>query len=363
MTKSIDNLVSTHLEKQLELVTLGRKIAQSATPVVVAFVDLSESTQMKQDHQPDIWLGYVFGFIQFIDQKCRAANGTTVKRIGDELMLTFSDVPSCEAFLQALIDDADSHQYTFKIALDTGDAYHFKFSENLADDPYGPVIDRCARIAKFAGAKTALCSSAYHKQVTTRNSYISVGTFSLRGIREPENLYVRPLVSVDTDSYLKPLLSAANESSEKLGGYRTIGRTLTNEYIRNFGSGSVRPFLARELINVPKLPYSAAEFAELLSSANVPSEKEKEFCGYLVEWDCDFNKFERNNSDLTIYAKLVGVTGYKYDTALLKLPLNYSEIILSFKKGQQLHLRGIIENIFLSSIMFNYVELSTTTVA
>lgn len=358
MTKSIDNLVSTHLEKQLELATLGKEISQSATPVVVAFVDLSESTQIKQDHQADIWLGYVFGFIQFIDQKCRTSNGTTVKRIGDELMLTFSDVASCETFLQSLIDDADSHQYTFKIALDAGNAYHFKFSENLADDPYGSVIDRCARIAKLAGARTALCSSSYQKQVADQSSYISVGAFSLRGIREAENLYVRPLVSMDAGSYLNPLLSAANESSKKLDGYRTIGRQLTNEYVRDFGSSSARPFLTRELLNIPKLPYSAAEFSELLCSANNSSEKEKEFCGYLVEWDCEYDKFDRNNFDLSIYVILIGVTGYKYNTAFLKLPLNYSEIILSFKKGQKLHLRGVIENIFIGTISLNYVELS-----
>ena len=168
----------------------------------------------------------------------------------------------------------------------TGDAYHFKFSDNLADDPYGPVVDRCARIAKLAGPRTALCSSAYRGQVANPNEYISVGAFSLRGFNEPANLFIRSLVPLDSEAYVQPLLSAANNTSSVVEGYRTVGRRLTTEYIRNFRPGRVRPFLVRELINVPKLPYSAAEFVKLLGAADASAEKEKEFYGYLVEWDC-----------------------------------------------------------------------------
>jgi class 3 adenylate cyclase len=362
MSKSIDDLVVTHREKQVELLALGRQIAQSATPVVVAFVDLSESTELKQDNEPDAWLGYVFGFIQLIDKRCREAHGTTVKRIGDELMLTFSDTAKSEAFLQSLIADADSSQYTFKIALDAGDAYHFKFSDNLEDDPYGPVVDRCARIAKLAGPRTALCSSAYRGQVENPDQYSSVGAFSLRGFHEPENLFARSLVPIDSDAYVQPFVAAANEASSVFEGYRSMGRRLTTEYIRSFGPGPVRPFLARELINVPKLPYSAEAFTKLLGAADASAEKEKEFYGYLVEWECKFDGFKRNENDVNVNAELLGVTSSTYHRLKLRLPLSYSEIIRSLKKGQRLHVRGIIEDIFVS-ISLNYVDVSTVDVA
>jgi hypothetical protein len=38
---------------------MGHKIASSATPIVVTFVDLAESTQMKQDRAPEDWLRYL----------------------------------------------------------------------------------------------------------------------------------------------------------------------------------------------------------------------------------------------------------------------------------------------------------------
>lgn len=42
--KQIDELVATRIQKQAELLANGREIASSAKPIVVAFVDLAEST-------------------------------------------------------------------------------------------------------------------------------------------------------------------------------------------------------------------------------------------------------------------------------------------------------------------------------
>src|SRR5712691_4508633 len=115
--KHIDELVATRNQKQAELLTIGHKIASSATPIVVAFVDLAESTQMKQDHTPEEWLGYVFEFIQRVDQLARGADGTVVKRIGDELMVTFNDVQASERFVDSLISDTALQIYRYKIAV------------------------------------------------------------------------------------------------------------------------------------------------------------------------------------------------------------------------------------------------------
>ncbi len=99
--KHIDHLVETHTRKKAELRETGRNIASSETPIVVAFVDLAESTQMKQDREPEEWLGFVFDFIQRVDQLAKLADGTVVKRIGDELMITFKDVRASEQFVSA----------------------------------------------------------------------------------------------------------------------------------------------------------------------------------------------------------------------------------------------------------------------
>ena len=140
-------------------------------------------------------------------------------------------------------------------------------------------------------------------------------------------------------------------------GYRNVGRRLTTEYLRNFGSGLVRPFLARELLNVPKLAYSAEEFSKLLYAASALEMKYKEFYGYFVEWDCVFDGFSRNNHDITINAGIIGEPSPMYNSLTLRLPLTYSEIIRSLKKGQRLHVRGVIEDIHLT-ITLNYVDLT-----
>ena len=56
--KNIDELVATRNRKQAELLAIGQEIVSSVMPIVVIFVDLAESTEMKQDREPeDLALG------------------------------------------------------------------------------------------------------------------------------------------------------------------------------------------------------------------------------------------------------------------------------------------------------------------
>jgi class 3 adenylate cyclase len=357
--KNIDELVATRTQKQAELLVIGRKIATSATPIVVAFVDLTESTQMKQDREPEEWLGFVFEFIQRVDQRARDADGTVVKRIGDELMVTFKDVQASEHFVSSLITETVLHTYRYKIALDYGSVYHFRFLEHLPDDPYGPMVDRCARIAKYAGAGTAICTGEYRNQLGNLAAYVSMGSVALRGFRNPEELFARWLVEVDSEEYLKPLISAVNEESLRVQGYRFVGRKLTTEFVREFGGGRVRPFLARELLNIPKLPYSPTEFADVMRGAVNVEEKEREFLGYFVEWEGTFESFTRDSSEIDLRLQLRSPSSFtdSYFLIVLLLPLSNLEIVDALRKGQRLRARGVIHDIQFHIITLNYVDL------
>jgi class 3 adenylate cyclase len=273
MPKHIDELVTTRIQKQAELVAISQKIASSATPIVVGFADLAASTQMKQDREPEEWLEYVFEFIRCIDRQARNAGGTVVKRIGDELMVTFNDVQASERFIDSLITDTAIQTYRYKIAVDFGRAYHFRFEDRFEDDPYGPVVDRCARMAQYASAGTVMCSREYRHQLGTLADYSSLGSFALRGFRNVEELFARSLVRVDSEAYLTPIVKVVNQEGRRAEGYRFVGRKLTMEFVREFGKGEVRPFLARELLNVPKLPYSPRDFAEIIHRASNRWEK------------------------------------------------------------------------------------------
>lgn len=124
--------------------------------------------------------------------------------------------------------------YRYKIAVDFGSAYHFRFIEHLTDDPYGAVVDRCARIAKYAVAGIVLCTGEYRNQLGNSAHYFSMGSFALRGFRKPEELFARSLVEVDSEEYLKPLVRAVNDEGPRVEGYRFVGRKLTTQFVREF---------------------------------------------------------------------------------------------------------------------------------
>jgi len=354
--KHIDELVTIRNRKRDEFVEIGNKIALSATSIVVAFVDMADSTQMKQDREPQEWLGYVFEFIRRVDQLAGGVGGTVVKRIGDELMVTFKAAQASERFVDSLIADTALQMYRYKIALDFGSAYHFRFLEKLPDDPYGPVVDRCARIAEYAAAGVVLCASEYRNQLGNTAGYVSMGRFALRGFSKLEELFARSLVQVDSEHYLKPLLSAVNEKSQRDQGYRFVGRELTKAFVREFGKGEVRPFLARELLNVPKLPYSPMELDEVARGPGNINEIEHEFFGYFVEWEGTFEDFTRDKLAITLRLQIGSAY---YNRPKLLLPLSYLDLVKVLKKGQRLRARGIIHDIFCGIITLNYVDLES----
>ncbi|MHB8524339.1 MAG: adenylate/guanylate cyclase domain-containing protein [Limisphaerales bacterium] len=104
---SIDDLIRAREQKQSELREIGKDIQRSARDVVVAFVDLVDSTAIKVEHEQEAeqWLGLIYTFLTTIDRLALANGGTVVKRIGDELMLSFADVAASESFLDAVEDD------------------------------------------------------------------------------------------------------------------------------------------------------------------------------------------------------------------------------------------------------------------
>ena len=358
--KHIDELVATRKRKQDELLQIGQQIASLATPKVVAFIDLAESTQLKQDRKPEEWLGYIFEYIECIDQLARDANGTVIKRIGDEVMATFNDVQASECFVKSLISDTVLQKYRYKIALDYGKVYHFQFKKGLAGDPYGPVVDRCARIAKLASPNTVICTFEYHNQLINPTDYLSMGPFSLDGFPEPEQLFTMSVVKVESEDFLTPLVSKLNNISQHDQGYRFINRKFTPEFLRSSGKGDVRPFIARELLNVPKLPYSPKQFDEILRSTCNREEKERKFLGYFIEWEGKVSSFKPNDYGIRISLEInEGSLFSQYTTLILLLPLTYLEIVEALGKGQRLRPRGIIYDIYIGIIYLNYVDFET----
>jgi class 3 adenylate cyclase len=139
-TKNIDELIAARSLKNAELREIGIRIASASTPVVVAFVDLAESTRMKQEFEPEEWLGFVFEFIRCVDEMARVADGTVVKRIGDELMLTFNDVQASARFVDSLVSAATS-----KYIVQACSRLRKRISFPLRGEPTGRSVWFCGR--------------------------------------------------------------------------------------------------------------------------------------------------------------------------------------------------------------------------
>ena len=352
--KHIDDLIRDQGRKKAELDAIDEKIASSAKPTVVAFVDLADSTQLKWQCDPKEWLRYVYDFIQFIGDRSTSVGGTLVKRIGDELMLTFLDVESSERFFVSLASEPALEAVRYKIGVDFGDAFHFRFLPSLPDDPYGQVVDRCARVAKYASAGTILCTEDYRRQLNDPTPYTAMGEFPLRGLPRPTALFLRSLTEVDVQKYLEPIMQTVNQASAGFEGFRFVARKLTTHFIREFGEAKVRPFLARELLNVPKVPYSPNEFQKITGGPG-NDENEQAFFGYLVEWEGTVEGFKRGSHELTLRLQIGSFPNY-WEVRLL-LPLTYLELVRLLPKGRRLRARGVIDDIFAGVITLNYVDI------
>jgi class 3 adenylate cyclase len=353
--KPIDELVRNQVLAKAQLEARGQEIAASGRLIVVAFVDLVESTRLKWDQPPAEWLGHIYVFILRVSKLAEQSGGSVVKRIGDAVMVTFVDTSAPERFFDSLAADEMLRAHHYRIAVDYGDAFHFEFLEGLPDDPYGRVVDRCARVLELAAPATILCTRDYRRQVAG-SWYGSLGEFSLRGFPENMELFYRSLVDSDPQGYLQPLLDSVNEQSRRLEGYRTVGRKLTPGFVQAFGEGPARPFLARELLNIPRLPHSAKGLADVVAGSSNAEEKEKEFIGYLVEWEAAFRDYSLERSYIRLW--LTMRDSGRYELLLAHLPVGWLEVVGGLHKGQRVRVRGVIQDFTLGAcVQLNYVDM------
>ena len=314
-----------------------------------------DSTIIKQQLAPERWLGYVFKFIQTVSQLARFTRGTVVKRIGDELLISFDYVSDAESFITAVNGSIHFDGYQFKLAADYSEVYHFQFEEALEKDPYGNIVDRCARLAKMAGPGVTLSNASYAAEANNREAvYLSLGKFKLKGFADVQEVFLRAYNSAEApDNYHQPLLDLLNSSASSDTGYRYIARKFSPAYFRDLKGYIARPFLLRELLNVPKLPFSASQFYKHLQSLNA-QKADHDYYGMLVEWEVSFGSMS-NFSDHDL-------TGYCFDEETdwhisLHMPSSMLEVVRLFKRREKIVVRGIIQD-FNVGITLNYVDIA-----
>lgn len=354
---ALDTLVSQYVASQQGVRELGEAIRRQGRPVAVAFVDLAGSSEMKHTAEPAAWLGYVQSFFEEVLQY--VGTGTLVKRIGDEALLTFPDPRSCEEFLARVHLSDLAQNFPCRIAVDHGDCYHLKFGSGMPDDPYGPPVDRCARIVARAQPGTILCSEHFVNELPRHDQYLDLGLFHLRGMPSPERIFLYRADQNVNASYLEPLIERLNEPDVSVAGYRWISRTfVVSDFQVTPAYDAVRPFMLRQLLRVPKLPFDGAQVMQRIRSSHLP-QPESEFIGYLVEWAGTLEKFTRMGSSnvYIAYIELPGEGHMAPRAAALLTPAMY-EVLKLLPNGQKIYVRGIITDILLNTITLNYADIA-----
>jgi class 3 adenylate cyclase len=206
----VDRKIKNRPLKPGELALLGQEIAASAAATVVLFIDLTDSTLMKYQKPAEEWIGLVYEFIKRCDIVAQDCGGFVVKHIGDEVMVTFPHVPSAECFISTILSDSTLIRYRYKAAADFGEAYfmhshrHRRWARSCPwpapHDPYGRVVDRCARIVALAPPGAILCSEEYKDAVSAGAEFPLAGTRLLKGVVDPCRIYFRHVPECPTVS-------------------------------------------------------------------------------------------------------------------------------------------------------------------
>lgn len=349
--ETIDSLVTKFLQTEDELATLGKQIAGSSKNLAIVFIDLSGSTELKYKVSTPRWLGYVVRFLEATTDIAARHGGVVVKRIGDELMITFDKAVAAESFIASVMIDAVLRNFAFKIGADYGETFGLSFGSAPTFDPYGPVVDRAARIAKIATRGTVVASKAFVAAAST-NSYSTLGKVQLKGLPDGEELYLRLGIPDDAAAYLRCALGALN--NKKLPSrFRYRPREFTaRDFEISDGRHSGFPFLVRELLTLPLLPLKLLEFAALRKT-NLPSARE--YLGHIVEWEATFYSATTREYDDLISVLLHD--GKVNAIVTVSLHPNMTEAVRLMNEGDRVIVRGILVSTSESSIELDYADI------
>jgi class 3 adenylate cyclase len=356
--KNIDRLALRHSEKSSELLAIKNHILNSSAPAAIVFVDLADSASLKHKKEEDAWLSSIYEFIRVTSDLVRNANGTLVKRLGDGMLITFQTVAAAELFIDAANIDVKLHKHAFKIAADFGNVYYFRFEDHLKDDPYGVVVDRCARILDLACPGLPLFGEGFVESSSKKSEFHFAVTFRPKGFPMPEKVFIKaPAPFAGAQAYLAPLIATLNNDNTDRHGYRYAAKIFSESDFSRL-SGEARPFLLRELFNVPKLPFSFPQFNERVKA--VSNEEELyDFYGMLVEWECVFGSYARiGNDHIIVFAE-----GEEHCmlNIHLKLPALMFDVVRLFKKDSRINCRGIIQVLNSSWVDLNYVDFDLSS--
>jgi class 3 adenylate cyclase len=351
---TVETLVSRYLQAEDDLAILGREIEAAGRDIAVAFIDLVGSTELKHQTTVARWLGYLLRFLERVSVLAAQYNGIVVKRIGDEVMLTFELPSDAERFIAALLTDDVLRHYRFKTAFDWGKAFPVSFRSNAPLDPYGSVIDRAARIAKLASAGLMIASAQFVGQLTERAVYKSIGKFRLKGLPEETEIYLRTNVTDSSDLYRSQLLRKLNEEGSVRPRFRYVPRHFTAAEFEMSERQEAYPFLARELLTLPLLPHDLPSFLKL---SDADAARASEWIGHIVEWEAYFYVAQYRKYSDSYNVLATSDRNASSGIVTISCVAAMGDALHAFSRNDRCRLRGVLMGVGKSSVDVNYADI------
>jgi hypothetical protein len=146
-------------------------------------------------------------------------------------------------------------------------------------------------------------------------------------------------------------LAVLNAPANQWTGFRYATRAYTpasfSLITQHFGA---RPFLLRELLTLPRLPYSFQEFRGMIQ--DLDDDSRNQYLGYYVEWEAPFSGFNRYSTNIIAFL----TEGIGRSLCLSLVPDMY-EIVQKIKKMARVKFSGLIMKIGPLSIDLDYIEI------
>jgi hypothetical protein len=260
-----------------------------------------------------------------------------VKRIGDEIMLTFPTAAAADGFMRSLEEHDTLRHYRLKASADWGIMYPVAFTDTTSLDPYGPIVDRAARLAHLATAATTLASKEFVNALPAPHAYQLLGTFPLKGIPQQQEIFIRCGESVPRRQYMNAILRTLNDERVLLPRFRFIPRKFTLADFEPAERFYGHPFLVRELLNLPLMHHTFESFWKLFQSKEGEA---RELIGHIVEWDARVESVAFGDY---CTLSIIGKSGRLLaEAATVMCPREMSDVLRQLKAGDQIRVRAVL---------------------
>jgi adenylate cyclase len=175
------SIIVQNTERALE--RSGLRAPRVALPAI-AFLDISGFTSLTEEQGDEAAVALVGALEELVDAIVRSHRGRIVKRLGDGVMLHFTEPGRAVAAARELVTGAGPAGLPpARVGIDSG---RVVFRDG---DYYGRTVNVAARITDYAAPGEVLVSDAVAAALADGDRLEKIGPVELKGLREPVTLY------------------------------------------------------------------------------------------------------------------------------------------------------------------------------